>query len=278
MTGLIDVGGGTRGVFGAGVYDYCIDNDIHFDYIAGVSAGSGNAVTFLANQRGRNLRSYDEYAFRKEYMSFSQLLKTGSYINLDYIYGTLCNSDGEDPLDYEAFAADRTDFDVVVTNALTGKAEYFPKESIKKDHYDCIKASCCVPVVCRPYRLSGVPYYDGGMSDPIPYRRAFEKGCDKIVVILTRPKDMFRDPAKDKTASRLLRRKYPRASAAVARRAEVYNRQLRAVLLLEKEGKALILAPDDISGLKTLTKDHEILRAMYKKGYEEARKLGDFLK
>lgn len=31
MTGVIDVGGGLRGAYGAGVFDWCMDNDVHFD-------------------------------------------------------------------------------------------------------------------------------------------------------------------------------------------------------------------------------------------------------
>ena len=30
--GIIDVGGGTRSIFGAGVYDYLIDNNIEIPY------------------------------------------------------------------------------------------------------------------------------------------------------------------------------------------------------------------------------------------------------
>lgn len=29
--GIVDVGGGYRGIYAAGVLDYCIDHDIHFD-------------------------------------------------------------------------------------------------------------------------------------------------------------------------------------------------------------------------------------------------------
>ena len=87
--GVIDVGGGTRGIFGAGVLDFCMDNGIHFDHFVGVSAGSANGASYIAGQKGRNLVFYNEYAFRKEYMSWENFRKTGSYIDLDYIYGTL---------------------------------------------------------------------------------------------------------------------------------------------------------------------------------------------
>ena len=64
--GIVDVGGGTRGIYGAGVFDYLMDHDIQFDYAIGVSAGSANAVSYHAGQRGRNLGFYDTYAFRRE--------------------------------------------------------------------------------------------------------------------------------------------------------------------------------------------------------------------
>jgi len=44
MIGFVDVGGGTRGIFGAGVFDYCIDHGIECDYFVGVSAGAANGV------------------------------------------------------------------------------------------------------------------------------------------------------------------------------------------------------------------------------------------
>ena len=65
LTGLIDVGGGMRDVYGTGVLDCFIDNNISFDLCIGVSAGSANIASFLAGQRGRNYRFYTEYAMRK---------------------------------------------------------------------------------------------------------------------------------------------------------------------------------------------------------------------
>ena len=66
-TCVIDCGGGLRDIYGAGVFDYCIDNDITFDMCIGISAGSANIASFTSGQRGRNYNFYHEYAFRKEY-------------------------------------------------------------------------------------------------------------------------------------------------------------------------------------------------------------------
>ena len=101
MNCVIDVGGGLRGIYGAGVLDTCIDEGVTFDTCYGVSAGAANCVSYLAGQRGRNHKFYTEYALRKDYMSWEHFVKTGSYLNLDYIYGTLSNSGGEYPLDFE---------------------------------------------------------------------------------------------------------------------------------------------------------------------------------
>ena len=81
-TGIVDVGGGMRGIYAAGVLDCCMARGVRFDCCVGVSAGSANVASYLSGQRGRNRRYYEEYALRRQYMGKSNLLRTGSYINL----------------------------------------------------------------------------------------------------------------------------------------------------------------------------------------------------
>lgn len=150
-TGIVDVGGGLRGIYAAGILDYCMVQDIRFDCCIGVSAGSANMAAYLAGQQGRNYRYYQEYAFRKEYMGTGNLLHTGSYINLEYVYGTLSNADGEAPLDYPAIMDNPARLFVVATQAKTGEACYFTKADMSQDHYQILMASSCVPGVNRPY-------------------------------------------------------------------------------------------------------------------------------
>ncbi len=288
MIGIVDVGGGTRGIFGAGVFDRCLELGIRFDFVAGVSAGSANGASYLAGQKGRNYVYYNEYAFRKEYMSLQNFIRTGSYINLDYIYSTLSNSGGEYPLDYRAMMANPADLEIVTTDAMTGRPVYLHKKDIRENDYCYMKASCCVPGINRPYRMPAPPHhesapsgwmlcYDGGISDPIPFRRVLQAGCDRVVVILTRPKTDFRDGASDHRLARLIRRRYPKAAEAWERRSAVYNNSLRELLALEKKGTALIISPDTIGDLKTLSQDHSQLDQLYRKGYTGAEVISDFL-
>lgn len=277
-TGIIDVGGGFRDIFGAGIMDYCLDKGYEFDYIIGISAGSANMASFLSRQRGRNYMFHMEYVFRKEYASLGNWLKTRNFVDLDYVYGTLCNHDAERPLDYETFAASKAEFLIGACNAQTGEPVYFTKDDISQDHYDAFKASCALPVFCKPYPVNGIPCYDGGISDPVPVKKAFDDGCDRVVLILTRPVDSPRVAKSDAKIGKMLSRRYPKAGKKLLNRWKTYNDGVALAQQLEKEGKVLILAPDDTCGMKTLTKDKEKFEQMYQKGYKTAEKLDDFLK
>lgn len=276
-TAVIDVGGGFRAIFGAGVFDYCLEHSISFDHCYGVSAGSANLGSFLSGQLGRNHRFYTEYSFRKEYASTKNLVTSRNFVNLEYVYSTLSNHDGEYPVDYEAFKKNPSKFTVVACNALDGNAFYFEKSDITFDSFEPLKASSCVPLACEPYYVHGIPFFDGGIVDPIPVQRALDDGAERIVIILSRPVELARTSQKDQLPARLLHHHYPQVAQRVADRHKTYNAQIEQSLELQREGKALILAPHEFYGLSTLHKSYEGLEQMYRKGYEEASKINDFL-
>ena len=276
-TGVVDVGGGMRGIYAAGVLDGCLDRGIKFDLGIGVSAGSANIASYTAGQKGRNYRFYTEYSFRRQYMSFANLLRGGSYINMDYVYGELSRADSEDPLDYPAMSANPMEFIVVAADALSGEAKYFDKHDMAQDNYDVFKASSSIPVVGRPYTVDGRPYYDGALGDPVPVAKAFELGCDRVVLILTKPESELRSPGRDEKLARLLKRKYPTAAERLRLRAENYNAGVARAREYAREGRALIVSPDDTCGVSTLKRDRDSLRRLYDKGCADAAKIEAFL-
>lgn len=277
MIGVIDVGGGLRGSYGAGVLDRCIEEGIRFDCGVGVSAGSANVASYLGGQKGRNYVFYTDYFQRWQYMGIKNLLKTGSYVGLDYIYSDLSGAEGENPLNWKGIAEGNREMITVATNALTGEPTYFDRSSMSQDYYEPIKASCCVPVADRPYYINGIPYFDGGISDPVPLDKAFSLGCDKVVLILTRPKDFRRISKNDTLMADLLRKHYPAAAEDMRNRSLVYNQAVDRAMELEKEGKVLIVAPDSIGKMKTLTKDREAIAELYAKGYVDAEEIKKFV-
>lgn len=275
--GIIDVGGGFRGIYASGVLDYCLSQDIQFDVGIGVSAGSANLISFASGQVQRNFIYYTQYAMRKEYASLDNFLRIGSYLDLDYMYGTLCNSDGEDPLNFEAMVQNPMRLITVTTNAKTGKARYFEKEEMEQDCYDPLKGSCAVPFLCKPYPIDGIPYMDGALADPVPIKKAFELGCDKVVVLLTKPKNRPRLGYLDQLIAGGIWRKYPAAARKLRNRAKNYNEGIALAKQYEQQGKVLIVAPDHTCGMYALTRNKKKMKNLYNKGYRDGVLIKNFL-
>ena len=55
-----------------------------------------------------------------------------------------------------------------------------------------------------------------------------------------------------------------------------YNTDVAAVKALEQAGKALLIAPSDIAGMATLTKDRAAVERLYHMGYAEGAKVLEF--
>lgn len=275
--GLIDMGGGMRGTFATGILEYCLENNINFDCCIGLSAGSLNLINFLAKQKERSFRNYFDYAFRKEYSGIISWIKNKNYLNLDYIYRILANSDGEDPIDYETLMENPSDLIIVAEEAVSGKTKYFTKKDIKKDDYRVLSASCNIPVINKPVEIDGVTYFDGGFADPLPIRKAIEEGCDKVVIILSRLIDKPRKPTRDGIFAKFLKMKYPRAAERLKNRAKDYNDALEYAKKLQEEGTVLIVSPKDVYGLDTLTRNKENMMKLYEDGKKEAEKIKEWL-
>ena len=272
-TGIIDVGGGLRGIYGAGVLDRCMEEGVQFDCCVGVSAGAANMCSYVAGQHGRNKPFYQDYSFRSEYMSVKNLAKKHSYLDLEYVYGTLSNRGGENPLDYPAVMQNPAQLVIVAAEAQTGKPRYFTKDDLHQDDYRPLMASCCIPVADQPCFIDEVPYFDGGLADPVPLEKALELGCDHVAVILTKPIAPEQTGTRDKKLAKLLRHRYPASAKGLALRAERYNQTVRRALKLEQQGMACVVAPDSTEGMSTLTKDKAALEKMYQKGWNDAEKI-----
>lgn len=270
--GLIDVGGGMRGAYPAGVLEYAMDNDINFDVCIGVSAGTMNLSSYLSGQKGRNLRFYTKHPFTGEYMNPENVQKKGCLIDLDYFYRDLSNEGGEDALDYDALMSNSCEFVIVATDALTGEAVYFTKEDLPRNDYSAMIASSAIPAMCKPGILGERYFYDGALSDSIPVDKALEMGCDKVVLLLTRPLGVQREVGDDIKLASMIKDKFPLAAERMEHRADLYNSLMEKALKYESEGKVIILAPKDTYGVSTVTTDIEAINKLYRAGYEDGAK------
>ena len=167
---------------------------------------------------------------------------------------------------------------MVATDARTGLPRYFDKRDIRQDDYDVMKASCSLPAICRPYVIDGVPYYDGALGDPVPVEKAFSLGCDRVVLLLTRPETERRNSKRDEKFAARIRREFPAAAEQLCLRAQHYNDSVDRAREYASQGKLLIVAPDDTCGIKTLSRDRDGLQRLYEKGFGDGAKIADFIK
>ena len=277
--GLIVEGGGMKCAFSAGILDRFLDDGITFDYCVGVSAGSANLASFMGGNRGRNRRFYTDHIKDPNYFGFRNFLKCGDLFNLRYIYATLSNEGGKDPVNYDRIMSNPCRYEMVATNAITGEPVYFDKSEMERNNYLQIMASSAIPAICKPVMINGVPYYDGGISDAIPVKRAMDMGCDKVVCLRSKSRNYVKNPEKMKLLYSIMCRKYPNAVEDMNRRHLMYRKCQKRMFKLEEEGKAFLFSLETDEKMSTYTMDADLNQRIYDLGVSEyERKREDLLK
>ena len=279
--GLVLEGGATRGVFTSGALDFLMEKDIYFSRVFGVSAGSCNAVDYVSRQIGRTrdcmIHQGKEYDY---YYGLKGFIKERSVLDMDMIFSKFPNETF--PIDFDAYFSSEITCEIVTTNCLTGKAEYMTESKDRERLMKLCRASSSMPLVCPIVNIEGTPYLDGGLADSVPVKRAQKVGCEKIFVILTRPKGYRKKPT-SKAVGKLYRRlysKYPELIRTCLLRYKHYNQTMEYIEKLEEEGKIFVLRPG-IKPVSRLEKDQDQLKAFYRPGYEQMEsmrpKLTDYL-
>ena len=267
--GLVLEGGGLRGIFTAGVLDYFLEKNVEFDGCIGVSAGACHACSYLAKQPKRAFNVSVDYLDNKKYASFYNLIKTGDFFEEQYAYHDI--PEKYNPFDNKTFKNSKTEFQAVITNCETGKAEYpVVKDAIKE--IDILRASASLPFLSRFVKLNGKNYLDGGVADPIPLDYSMKKGNKKNIVVLTRDKNYRKKQSKLGTISAIRYKKYPKFVELMKTRYSRYNATLDHVYDLEKKGEIFVIQPSIPLTLGRIEKNRDKLQEVYNIGYEEAKK------
>ena len=266
-TGLVLEGGAMRGMFTAGVLDALLAAGVRADEVVGVSAGALFGVNYLSGQKGRAVRYNKRYNGDKNYMGLRPLLKEGNLFSTSYAYDLVPRR--LDPFDDAAFQNSGVPFFAVVTNVDTGQAEYMQVKSVF-DQMDLLRASGSMPFVSRPVEWEGRRYLDGGVSDSIPFRWMAARGCDRLIVVLTREEGYRKTPMKG-ALLRLLRRKYPAIARRLAARHTDYNRALEELERWQAEGRAFVIRPSVKTPISRIETDPEKLQQVYDLGLADGQ-------
>ncbi len=266
---LVVEGGAMRGIYSAGVLDALMDDGYQpFDLCIGVSAGSTNLAAYLANMPKRNYHIYMTYSLNRKFINIWNFIAGSHLMDLDWLWRETIQ---HMRLDLQHIISSHCDYYVGITDAITGKIQYVKPNM---DNLELvIKASSAVPILYRsPVMIDGHPYYDGGLSDPIPVQEAIKKGAKKMVVIRSRKRD-YRMKQSGSILSKWLLRGYPYLNTTLENRHLVYNEQIEYLRKSHDGVEIIEVYPPDEFETTRLTKNKRILEKDYLIGYSDGERL-----
>ncbi|MEN2767982.1 patatin-like phospholipase family protein [Ornithinibacillus xuwenensis] len=274
--GLVLEGGGSRGVYTAGVIRYLMEQEIYLPYIIGVSAGACNGSSYVSRQLDRNRAVNIDYIDHPEYLSFRNFIKKRQLFGMDFLFDSLPNE--LEPFDFDAFYDAKEEFVVGVTDCLTGEPVFFKREDYQMDILTVIRASSSLPLVAPVVPYGERMLMDGGISDPIPIRQSVKDGNKKNVVVLTRNRGYSKKPQSFGWYIRKKYKEYPGLIKAIEKRHNVYNETLDYIFEEEKKGNVFVINPSEKLEVGRIERDKDKLTALYQKGLADAKKVAEPLK
>ena len=258
--GLVLEGGGMRALFTAGVLDALLDiKELDIDGIVGVSAGALFGVNYVSGQKERAIRYNKKYARDKRYMGFYSWITTGNAVNEEFAFYEIPFK--LDVFDQEKFKQSKIDFYVVMTNVESGKPEYvLIKDVFKQMEY--LRATSALPFASKIIEINGKKYLDGGISDSIPIDYCEGLGYDKIILLLTRPKNTHKED-KLNFLYKLVYRKYPNLVKRLINMGKDYEVVLKKIKDLENENKIFVIRPPEVLKIGRLEKNEDKIQNVY---------------
>ncbi len=270
-------GGAFRGVYTQGVLDYLMQNGINMRCSVGVSAGAVNAVNYVSGQIGRSARITLGHRHNDDYVGIGAIRKNDGIIGFDFLYNGF---EKTDPLDRKRLFDSSRRLVAVATNLITGKTEYFDRDSCS-DILQAIRASASMPFVSKPVIVDDAPYLDGGCSCKTPYNWAINEGYEKIIVIKTKEESYRKDELKleSKKMCDAVYRNYPKFASALKKSNSVYNDECDELDKLKKDGRIFMITPSKPVKVGRLESDMEKLGELYLLGVKDAKNyFSDLLK
>ena len=268
--------GSRQTIFSAGVLDAWLDENIDFSYYCAVSAGCHAAMNYITRQRGRFRYIIQptkiQKGMDKAHRIFDGIQKECYALHYDAAYGDM-------PFDFHLFFGSGVECEFGLTCLETGRSEFFQEYMSEKRLLDIVNASSALPMLFPMVQIDDKHYADGCVTSPIPYQRALEKGCDKVVVVSTHyPGEIVTDFRKYRVIlNPMFKRKYPDFFRALMLRYKRYEKMFAEMEKLEKKGKVMIFRPEkEVCDL--FATDRNELDETYNMGFEYAKRRMDDLK
>lgn len=269
--GLVLEGGGFRGLFVEGFTTWLLENNIHLPYVIGVSMGASNGANYVSKQPGRNLEIVEEFIDDPRYISTKNLITQKSLFGMDFIFNDIAHDYVK--FDFHTFKDSDQELVIGAMNCETGKTSYVKKSKNSNEAMmEALRASISLPFVAQTKKINGIAHLDGGLTDPIPAKKALKDGCEKVIVICTRDLDYVKEPFKGAPVSKIFYRDYPAVAKVLKNRHLLYTETQGYLKGLEESGKALVIRPNRALDIGRTEKNLDKVRKVYQIGYETAKK------
>ncbi|RAP74708.1 patatin family protein [Paenibacillus montanisoli] len=269
--GLVLEGGGMRGVYTAGVLDYFTEQNLYLPYTVGVSAGACMAASYLSRQLGRNRVVNVNWVSDPRYISWKNYWRKRELFGMDFIFDEIPNA--LVPFDYEAFEASKEQFVIGTTDCDTGETIFYNRFEEGFDLLTVLRASSSLPFIAPIVQYGGRNLLDGGISDPIPLRKAESDGHKRNVIVLTRDAGYRKSRNRFSLLIRRAYRNYPEFVNVMLRRHTIYNETLAYIDEQERNGNLFVIRPQLPLTVGRMERDSAKLDALYLQGYEDAKRL-----
>ena len=262
--GLVLEGGAMRGLWTAGITDVMMEHDVRPDALIGVSAGAAFGCNYKSQQIGRAIRYNTRFARDSRYSGVKSLITSGDYFNARFGYHVVPYE--YDVFDIKAFEQNPMTFTIVCTDVETGQAVYHDMTHVDYDELEWLRASASMPLASKVVHVQGRKLLDGGVADSIPLEYFERQGITRNVVILTQPLGYQKSRLRLMPLMRLALSKYPHFLHALEERHLMYNRQLEYVAEAERQGRCLVIRPEEKIPIGHISHDASKMRLVYEQG------------
>ncbi|MBP5279436.1 MAG: patatin family protein [Erysipelotrichaceae bacterium] len=263
---LVMEGGGLRGAYTAGALTWLIDNGIEFSSSYGISTGAFYLCNYLTKDKDFLYDCSIDGVTDKRYMFLPALLRCGKIVDYDFLFNHILIK--EKHMDLSPLKElDREGY-IGLYDLSLGKTIY---KSTREIDINLLKAAASLPILGKLVRYGDKEYFDGGITDMIPIEQAIKDGCEKFLIITTKPETYVRKPAK-KPIVKLMKALYPQCPQ-ISKDYEIrhinYNKQMDLIRDLSAQKKALFCFPSKESKVTRLGGSRQQLQELFDLGYSD---------
>lgn len=249
-TALIWEGGGMRAAYSSGVVATLLSAGIHFDWVAGISAGSSCTCNYVSRDALRARRSFVELAGHPNFGDLRTFARGRGFFNAEWIYEHTSAPDEFLPFDAATFYANPARVRIGAVKARTGETVYWDKDELAPlaSLMKGVRASSTMPILMPMPVIDGEPYVDGalGTSGGIALDAARSDGFSRFFVVSTRPRGYRKGPERRPALYRRYFRAFPAVADAIIDRWRRYNDTMDELDELERQGQAYVFRPVDM--------------------------------